>query len=310
MCNENKKEKALDRTVSGNTSKTSSDEDISMIELFRLIIGSWKLVGGIASVVSAAAITYALMATEIYQAKILLVPVKEEKTSMAGLSHLLESTVMTGLSMPASHKEQVLATLESRKFLSWYIEKKNLLPILFEGQWDEKKEEWKIEPNGKIPSNELAYRVFSGSIELSEDRKTGLISLSVFWKDPQLATQWANELIKYLNEELRKNAIENSKKRIGYLKQELTKTTVKDMKEVLYGLIESEERKAMLANVNEEFALQVIDPAVVPDERARPDRRLIAILGGLLGLLLGFFAVFLRQFIKTLPQSQSTEAKL
>ena len=41
------------------------------------------------------------------------------------------------------------------------------------------------------------------------------------------------------------------------------------MREVLYSLLESEEQKAMLANVNEEFSLKVIETAVPPHYSVR-----------------------------------------
>ena len=47
------------------------------------------------------------------------------------------------------------------------------------------------------------------------------------------------------------------------------------MRAVLYNLLESEKQKAMLANVNEDFALEVIDPAVAPQTREKPKRKLI-----------------------------------
>ena len=61
------------------------------------------------------------------------------------------------------------------------------------------------------------------------------------------------------------------------------------MRAVLYNLLESEKQKAMLANVNENFALEVIDPAVSPEIREKPKRKLIVILGGLLGVFTGIF---------------------
>ena len=66
-------------------------------------------------------------------------------------------------------------------------------------------------------------------------------------------------------------------KRVVYLEQELAKTTLQDMRAVLYNLLESEKQKAMLANVNEDFALEVIDPAVAPETREKPKRKLIVL---------------------------------
>jgi uncharacterized protein involved in exopolysaccharide biosynthesis len=66
------------------------------------------------------------------------------------------------------------------------------------------------------------------------------------------------------------------------------------MRAVLYNLLESEKQKAMLANVNEDFALEVIDPCRRPRKHARSQSvKLIVALGGVCGGFLGIFAVFL-----------------
>ena len=116
-------------------------------------------------------------------------------------------------------------------------------------------------------------------------------------------------MVKQLNEQLRELAIADSKKRVGYLEQELAKTTLRDMRAVLYNLLESEKQKAMLANVNEDFALEVIDPAVAPETHEKPMRKLIVALGGVCGGFLGIFAVFFAQFLKKL-KSTNTETTI
>ena len=139
-------------------------------------------------------------------------------------------------------------------------------------------------------------------------KKSGLISLSISWKDPAVAAEWANDLVKQLNEQLRKKAIADSRKRVGYLEQELTKTTLQDMRSVLYNLLESEKQKAMLANVNEDFALEVIDPAIAPEIRDKPKRKLIVALGGVCGGFLGIFSVFFSHFLRKLKSSHFEKA--
>ena len=80
----------------------------------------------------------------------------------------------------------------------------------------------------------------------------------------------------------------------------LAKTTLQDMRAVLYSLLESEKQNTMLANVNVDFALEVIDPAVIPKTREKPKRKLIVLLGGVCGGFLGIFTVFFVQLIKKL----------
>jgi uncharacterized protein involved in exopolysaccharide biosynthesis len=63
--------------------------------------------------------------------------------------------------------------------------------------------------------------------------------------------------------------------------------------------MEEQVKSVMLANVREEFALRVIDPAVVPelDKEVRPQRVLIMVIGIILGLVLGALLAFVRERI-------------
>jgi len=79
------------------------------------------------------------------------------------------------------------------------------------------------------------------------------------------------------------------------------------MRAVLYNLLESEKQKAMLANVNEDFALEVIDPAVAPERRTKPNRKLIIVLGGVCGVFLGIFVVFFGQFLQKLQTKNARQ---
>ena len=277
------------RVVMVEPASANSEDEIDLIELLRLLIDAWKTIVGITILCAGLAVAYALYAPEVFKAEILLAPASEEKSNVSSaLGQFGGLAAMAGVSIPAdSNKEEVIATLKSRKFIGRFLAEKDLLPVLFENLWDLENEKWLLTEDLEEPTPESAFVSFSSFMSVDENKKTGLVTLSISWKDPQIAADWANDLVRRLNEELRSEAIEDSRKRIGYLKKELTKTTVQDMRDVLYSLLESEEQKAMLANVNEEFALKVLDPAVAPELRESPKRKLIVFLGGVCGVFLG-----------------------
>jgi uncharacterized protein involved in exopolysaccharide biosynthesis len=237
-----------------------------------------------------------------------LAPAQEEKSgASSALSQFGGLAAMAGVTIPTdSNIERVLATLKTRVFLKNFIKEKNLLPLIFDEFWDEVSNSWKLPPGKNALITEDGIAPLQGAISVDKD-KSGLITLSISWKDPEVAAQWANDLVKQLNEQLREQAIADSRKRVGYLEQELAKTTLQDMRAVLYNLLESEKQKAMLANVNEDFALEVIDPAVAPETREKPKRKLIVALGGVCGGFLGIFAVFFAQFLRKLKSINSEE---
>ena len=54
----------------------------------------------------------------------------------------------------------------------------------------------------------------------------------------------------------------------------------------------------MLANVRQHYVLEVIDPAVVPEEEAKPKRAMICVLITLLSCLCSSLIVLLRHMMK------------
>ena len=282
----------------------SDEEEIDLLELIRTLIQAWKTIVGITILCTGLAVAYALNVPEVFKAETLLAIAQDEKShSSSALGQIGGLAAMAGVTIPANTNiERVLATLETRVFLKKFVQDKNLLPLIFEEFWDIASSSWKLPAEHDAFIAEDAISPLQEAIEVGQD-KSGLITLSIYWEDPKVAAQWANELVKQLNEQLRQQAIADSQKRVGYLEQELAKTTLQGMRGVLYNLLESEKRKAMLANVNEDFALEVIDPAVTPETREKPKRKLIVALGGVCGGFLGIFAVFFGQFLLKLKSS-------
>ena len=303
--------KSSTKYVMVETSPSSDGDEIDLLELIRTLLQAWKIIVGITIICTGLAAAYALNAPEVFKAEALLAPAQEEQSGgSSGLSQFGGIAAMAGISIPSgSNVEQVVATLNSRKFLSAYIQQNKLLPVLFEEIWDADSQAWLVTSVDDEPTEQKAIESFKACLSVDEDKKSGLITLSISWKDPGVAAQWANDLVKQLNELLREQAISDSQQRVGYLEQELAKTTLQDMRAVLYNLLEFEKQKAMLANVNEDFALEVIDPAVAPETPEKPKRKLIVALGGVCGVFLGIFAIFFGQFLQKLNSSNIQQTK-
>ena len=291
--------KSSTKYVMVETGPSSDEDEIDLLELIRTLIRAWKTIVGITILSTGLAVAYAFYVPESFKAETLLAPAEEEKSgASSALSQFGGLAAMAGISIPSSSNvERVLATLETRVFLKKFISSRKLLPIIFDDLWDKPSKSWKtIEGQEELTTLD-GIPPLQRAIEV-EQEKSGLITLSISWNDPFVAAQLANDLVKQINNQLRERAIADSKKRVGYLEQELAKTTLQDMRAVLYNLLEFEKQKAMLANVNEDFALEVIDPAVAPESRTKPNRKLIVVLGGVCGVFLGIFAIFLVSFYK------------
>ena len=68
---------------------------------------------------------------------------------------------------------------------------------------------------------------------------------------------------------------------------------------MFFELIQSQTETVMLAEVRPEYVFKTIDPAVVPEEKSKPSRALICVLGTLLGGILGVVIVLIRHYARS-----------
>jgi uncharacterized protein involved in exopolysaccharide biosynthesis len=198
-------------------------------------------------------------------------------SQVSGLASLAISTPA------ATAREESLATLQSTTLTERFIDANNLLPVLFARSWNPVASHWRNEP----PTLWKANRYFATHVRsVVENKKSGLVTLSITWTDPELAARWANGLVELTNDYLRTKAIADSERDIAYLRDEVTKTNAVEIQKAIYSLMETEYRKAMLAKGGQEFALKIIDRAFAPENPSSPQPLLW--LGA--GLSLGFLA--------------------
>jgi len=95
---------------------------------------------------------------------------------------------------------------------------------------------------------------------------------------------------------MRQRALEETTKNIKYLNEQIAATNVVELQRVMYDLVENETQTLMLANAREEYAFSVIDPAVAPEERISPQRRVMVMIGLVLGGVLGSALAFALHF--------------
>jgi uncharacterized protein involved in exopolysaccharide biosynthesis len=126
--------------------------------------------------------------------------------------------------------------------------------------------------------------------DVEEDRRTGIVTLAVEWFDGKKAADWANGLVAMSNQKMRYRAVTDARRNIKYLDAALNNATSVEIRQALYRLMEGELKARMLAEVREEYALKVIDPAVPPDpkEFVRPKRWLLILGGAVGGFLIGW----------------------
>ncbi len=273
------------------TNGSNYDEGLNLRRVLKILWSGKTVIVATTVLFAVGSVTYALLAKEIFRAEALLVPAEQQSAPMIG-GQLSGLAALAGVNMTEGSGVEALAVLKSRQFARDFIEQADLMPVIFEDEWDAENKRWLTDDPTETPDLRDGVKLFHEKIlHVSEERITGLVTLGVEWTDPDVAAEWATVLVRRLNDRLRESALREAEANVAYLESEMTNTTLFNLQESIGRLLESELQKLMLAKGNEEFAFKVVDPPVPPKQRVRPKRALTAVVGTVLGGLLGVFIV-------------------
>ncbi|MFT5812267.1 MAG: hypothetical protein ACI9VT_000001 [Psychroserpens sp.] len=310
------------------------EDEIDLAELGSAIWSGKLLIIIISAIFAISSIYYAINQPNIYKATTLLAPASEQGgasglAKMAGQFGGLASLAGINLGGGSSDKTGLaLEVIKSRVFLEKFINNHQLLvPLMAVKSWDvntntlifndeiynEITKTWVREVKATKkpePSQWEAYRAFKELLSITTDKATGMITLEIEYYSPEIATQWLLWLVSDINNTLREQDKAEAQRSIDYLTKKLQETQLADMQTVFYQLIEEQTKTIMLAEVSKEYVLKTIDPANAPEEKDKPQRALIVVLGTMLGGILSVLIVLIRYFTKKGTASKLSNSSL
>jgi uncharacterized protein involved in exopolysaccharide biosynthesis len=293
-----------DVPASGPGFVLASSDDVSLGDFVAIVRRGWRLIAIVTLACTVVTAIAAFLITPVYRAEVLLVPVQDESSSalesLAGSFGGFAELAGVDLGTGGSTKEEAIALLESKILARRFIEEENLMPVLFASRWDAQQGAWAVAPD-EVPTFSDAFEIWDEDIRSVEASTTSnLVTLTIDWKDRELAARWASEIVRRVNEFMRARAIDDARSSIEFLKSELAKTNVIEIQLAINRLIESEFKTMTLAKQREEYYFKVLDPAFVPDpgEFVWP-KRLVMIAAAIIGgALLGLMAVIFRNALE------------
>ncbi|OHY79849.1 Wzz/FepE/Etk N-terminal domain-containing protein [Marinobacter sp. AC-23] len=297
-----------------------ADDEIDLRQLFATLwAGKWIVIA-FTTLFAVGGVAFALMKPNIYQASVLVAPANDEG-GVKGLSGQLGGLAsLAGINLGGGGSNQTVIAkevLQSRAFLTDFIRRHQLaVPLKAVDGWNKEKQQWQYNREVYSPEAEewlkddkgesfaptdwdLVEAFKKNHLNVSENKDTGMLTISIKNLSPTAAKDWAGLLVADINEHMRREDVGTSEARIAYLEGKLEETSIAGMQQVFYQLIESETRTVMLANAQPEYVFKTVDPAVAPQEKSEPKRALIVVLAVMLGGMLGVFFVFVRAFIKS-----------
>jgi uncharacterized protein involved in exopolysaccharide biosynthesis len=297
-----------------------ADDEIDLRELFAVIWqGKWLIIA-ITALFAVASVVYAISQPNIYKSEALLAPAEQEGggglSALAGQFGGLASLAGVNLGGGSSNKAQLaIEVLKSRQFTSDFIQKHSILPdlmaadswnmqtntVVYDSEiYDAQNDKWVREVDAPFkpkPSMQEAYKEFSEILAASTDKESGMVKISIEHVSPYVAQQWVEWLIQDINKTMKQRDVLEALKSTEFLTQQLEQTKIADIRAVLYKLVEEQTKTIMFAKVRDEYVFKTIDAALVPEEKFKPKRALIAILGTMLGGMLSVMIVLIRHYV-------------
>ena len=285
------------------------DDEIDLRELFGVLwAGKIKIIA-ITAVFALASVVYALSVPNQYKATALLSPAQSSGGGLSGaLGQLGGLASLAGVSIGGGESSEAQVAQEIMKswnFIEGFIKSNDLAVEVHAAEgwskssnslqidsdlYDESDSKWLVENNdtGELgpPSSWVLFEDFLEMLSVSEDKKSGLVSVSIEFYSPQIAKHWLDLYVAAINGHMQERKMAEVTRNITYLEAQIKKTNIAEMKEVFYTIIEEQIKSKMLAEASPDYAFVPVSPSMVPEEKSQPKRALICILGTLLGGML------------------------
>jgi hypothetical protein len=295
------------------------DDEIDFRELFYVLLeGKWIIVS-LTAFVSIVGVIYSLLLPNIYESKAMLVPVNSSSGISGALGSYSGLAGLAGISLPSGGDEgnsaKAIQKISSLSFFENSILTNIYLPDLMavkswnsktniltfdDSIYDTNSNTWIRDfsyPQQQIPSAQESFEVFKTEhLGLSEDKKSGFITISIKHQSPFVAKHWAELVVDEVNAFYRQKDKSESEKAVSYLNQQILITGLSEIKQVIAQLLQEETKKLTLIEANQYYVFDYIDPPVVMEKKSEPKRAIICILSALLGFFLGILLVLTKHY--------------
>ena len=303
-------------TVSAN----EYDDEIDLRELFGVLWSGKIKIIVITAVFAVASVFYALSIPNQYKATALLASAQSGGGGLSsalgqlgGLASLAGVSIGGGESSESQIAQEII---KSWSFVETFITDNDLAVEVYAAEgwskgsnellinqdiYDSESGDWLTEDsNGNIapPSSWQLFQAFSGRATVAEDKKSGLVSVSIEYYSPQVAKEWLDLYVSAINEHMQLRQMAKVTNNIAYLEAQIDKTSIAEMREVFYTIIEEQTKNKMVAEASPDYAFSAVSPSMVPEQKSQPKRALICILGTLLGGMLSVLLVLVTHYAR------------
>ena len=297
---------------------TQYEDEIDLRELFGALWAEKIKILAITTIFAVASLIYSLSIPNQYKATAILAPASDGGGLSDTLGQLSGLAILGGMSIgggESSESQIAQEIMRSWSFIEDFIVENDIAVEIYAAEgwskesnelkidqavYDSEEKEWLIENDSGVvgPSSWELFEEFTERLAVSEDNKTGFVSVSIEYYSPQIAKQWLDLYISAINKNMQMREIEKVSNNISYLETQINKTAIAEMREVFYTLIAEQTKDKMVAEASPEYAFVAVSPSMVPEEKSQPQRILICALGTILGGMLSVLLLSVMHFIR------------
>tara|TARA_B100001057_G_scaffold124550_1_gene123257 strand:+ start:6849 stop:7676 length:828 start_codon:yes stop_codon:yes gene_type:complete len=181
------------------------------------------------------------------------------------------SLFLPGASQISSSSGKIKKKLLSRPFLLNLEDEYILLPEIYSKDWNKIENEWK---GGNIKDIEDLRSYLSINLYVEDDIESGFVDISILTNDKYLSQKILSALIDGINSFEKEKFKISANKVISAATDKLNKKNNTSFNNETYSrLIETESRKLLLSETQDDYYLKVLDPPNLAKFKAKPKAR-------------------------------------
>ncbi len=276
-----------------------ADDEINLLDLLLVLLRHKFLITFLVIIAGVLAVIHSLSLDNIYRSEATLSPRQEEKSgpslpSFGGLGGIMAGQLGIG---GGGSLEKLDVVLNSRDLTLKIIQKYELMPVIFEDQWDAAAGGWMADIEEPPTLQDGLKAVREGGLKVSSDSEKSTLAIGFEHRNPETAKRIVEYYIHELSETLRSEVLHDAGENQRFFMEQLDRTSDALLKEKIYELLAKEIEKETFAKAQKFYSFQVLDPPIVPDlnKKVAPKRSIICILSVFVAF---FFAVFLSFFLE------------
>jgi tyrosine-protein kinase Etk/Wzc len=284
-------DKTADNDGCSSARQNVEDDTINLADYLRVIIKHRRMIFWICSITVITTAIISMLLSKYYAATATVVPPVDLLQKESALLGSIKNPMLRQAVDVTSIADMYVGILKSRSVADALIERFDLATVY------------------GIKGSVAGIRQVLNSRTSIKVGDEGIVSITVEDRDPCQAAALANAYVEELDRQnkrlfvgqaaSKKVFLENRLKEIEQELSQIDNLLSRDakIKEMLYELLTREFEIAKIEEAKSMPTIQVLDKAVVPEKKSKPERRKMVMLSAVIALLGGIFTAFAREYV-------------